>query len=114
MVISPLIYIKCLMALFCLLSLLIIFFKRHSIEKIAQSLITQQLTMELLRVESQMKLLPICDEKTALFERCLEIKNQIRLSAGIPKITVSNKVEITKEADNVISLHEKRLKERRA
>lgn len=102
------------MALFCLLALLVMFLKRHSIEKIAQSLNTQQLTMELLRVESQMELLPICDEKIALFERCIEIKNQLRLSAGIPKITASNKVIITREADNVISMHEKRLKQRRA
>lgn len=102
------------MALFCWLVLIIIFVKRHSIEKLAQSLITQQLTLELLSVESQMKLLPICDEKTALFERCTEIKNQLRASSGVPKISVSNKVVITKEADNVISLHEKRLKAREA
>ena len=106
---SPLIYVKCTIALFIWLVFLALYLKRESIEKVAISLYVQHLTVELLNSESQMKRLPIGVEREVIFNNCINIKEKLRMYSGIVQINENELQSKIKQTDNVVSLHAHKL-----
>lgn len=109
---SPIIYVKCALAAFTWLVFFLLVIKRKDIERLAQSIHIQRLTVDLLNTELQMKLHPVGPERMALFEKCDAIKSELRTSSGLPSHCTSNTPNENSTPENVVSLHAKRLNKR--